>query len=215
MKTLFIHAKSNEAVLPAVEKAAKLLGRKVGLVTTIQHRSKLKEAKKLLESKGKKVFTAGTVLGCDVSNAKKIEKKVDAFLYIGTGEFHPLGIALETKKPVIIANPSSGNVSRIKKSDAEKIRKKTKGAYIKFLTAKKIGILVSTKPGQNNLKQALALKKKLKDKETYIFIANEIDSGQFENFPFIECWVNTACPRIADNIKGMVNIEDITAFSRR
>ena len=149
MKTLFIHAKSNEAVLPAVEKAVKLLPKKIGIVTTIQHRHKLKEVKKLLEKKGKKVFTAGIVLGCDVSNAKKIEKKVDAFLYIGTGEFHPLGIALETKKPVFAANPSSKNVSKIKKSDIEKIKKKTKGTYLKFLTAKKIGILVSTKPGQN------------------------------------------------------------------
>ena len=209
MKTLFIHAKSNEAVLSAVEKAVKLLPKKIGLVTTIQHRHKLKDAKKLLEKHKKTAVIAGTVLGCNVSNAEKIEKKVDAFLYIGTGEFHPLGIALETKKPVFVANPASNQASKIKKSDVEKIRKKTKGAYIKFLTAKKIGILVSTKPGQNKLKQALDLKKRLKDKETYIFIADEINPEQFENFPFIECWVNTACPRIADNVKGMINIEDV------
>ena len=209
MKTLFIHAKSNEPVLPVVKKAVKLLPKKIGLVTTIQYKHKLKDAKKLLEKHKKTAVIAGIVLGCDVSNAKKIEKKVDAFLYIGTGEFHPLGIALETKKPVIIANPSSSNVSKVKKEDIEKIKKKRKGAYIKFLTAKSIGILVSTKPGQNKLKQALKLKKKLKNKDCYIFIADEINPGQLENFRFIECWINTACPRIADNITGMINLEDI------
>ncbi len=209
MKTLFIHAKSNEEILPAVKKALKQLPKKIGLVTTIQHRHKLKDAKKLLEKHKKTAVIAGTVLGCDVSAAKRIEKKVDAFLYIGTGEFHPLGIALETKKKVIIANPSSNAVSKVKKEDIENIKKKRKGSYLKFLTSKNIGILVSTKPGQNKLKEALALKKKLKDKNCYIFIADEIIPEQFENFPFIECWVNTACPRIADSAKRMVNIDDI------
>ena len=209
MKTLFIHAKSNEAVLPAVKKAVKLLPKKIGIVTTIQHKHKLKEAKKLLEKNKKTAVIAGTVLGCDVSAAKKIEKKVDAFLYIGTGQFHPLGIALETRKPVIIANPSGNKVSRVKKEDIEGIKKKRKGSYLKFLTSKNIGILVSTKPGQEKLKQALQLKKKLKDKKCYVFIADEITPAELENFQFIECWVNTACPRIADSAKRMVNIEDI------
>ena len=214
MKTMFIHAKSNEPVLPAVKKALKLLPKKISLVTTIQHKHKLKDAKKLLEKNKKTAVIAGTVLGCDVSAAKKHEKKVDAFLYIGTGQFHPLGIALETKKPVIVANPASSRVSRIDKKDVEAIKKKRKGAYLKFLTAKNIGILVSTKPGQNKLKQALQLKNKLKNKNCYVFIADELDMQQLENFPFIECWVNTACPRIADRVKGMLNIDDINQVSR-
>jgi 2-(3-amino-3-carboxypropyl)histidine synthase len=209
MKTIFIKAKSNEPVLPVVEKALRILPDKIGLVTTIQHEHKLKEAKKLLEKHKKTAVIGGVVLGCDVSAAKNIANKVDAFLYMGTGEFHPLGIALETGKPVIVANPASGNASGIDKKDVEKIKSRRKGSYLKFLTAKNIGILVSTKPGQNKLKQALALKKKLKNKNSYIFIADEIDLSRLENFPFIEAWVNTACPRIADNIKGMVNIEDI------
>jgi 2-(3-amino-3-carboxypropyl)histidine synthase len=209
MKTIFIKAKSNEPILPVVEKALRILPKKVGLVSTVQHGHKLKEAKKLLEKHKKTAVIAGAVLGCDVSAAKKIEKKVDAFLYIGTGEFHPLGIALETNKPVFVANPASGNASEIDKKDVEKIKSRKKGAYLKFLTAKNIGILVSTKPGQDKLKQARQLKNKLKNKNCYIFIADEIDMSQLENFPFIEAWVNTACPRISDKAKGMVNIDDI------
>jgi diphthamide biosynthesis enzyme Dph1/Dph2-like protein len=110
---------------------------------------------------------------------------------------------------VFVANPASGNASKIDKKDVEKIKSRKKGAYLKFLTAKNIGILVSTKPGQDKLKQARQLKNKLKNKNCYIFIADEIDMSQLENFPFIEAWVNTACPRISDKAKGMVNIDDI------
>lgn len=209
MKRLFIEARSTEPILQVVKKAVNLLPKKIGLVTTVQYKHRLKEANEFLEKNKKTAVIAGVVLGCDVSSAKRIAKKVDAFLYIGSGEFHPLGIALETNKPVIVANPLSNEVSRIKKEDVEQIRKRRKGAYLKFLTARNIGIIVSTKPGQSKLKQALELKKKLKNKNCCIFIADEIDLNQLENFPFIECWVNTACPRIADKAKGMINVEEV------
>ena len=79
---------------------------------------------------------------------------------------------------------------------------------MKFLSSKNIGILVSIKPGQYNLKKAFALKKKLRDKKCYIFLSDNIGAEQLENFPFIECWVNTACPRIADNL-NVVNISEL------
>jgi len=77
---------------------------------------------------------------------------------------------------------------------------------MKFYSADNIGILVSTKPGQNNLKEAIELKKKLK-KNCYIFVSDMINEAELENFPFIQAWVNTACPRIEG--KNIVNAEDI------
>ena len=82
-----------------------------------------------------------------------------------------------------------------------------KGALLKFLSSKEVGIIVSTKPGQEKLKKAFELKNKLKDKNCHVFLADTIDPAEFENFPFIECWVNTACPRFADEKKGVVNYE--------
>jgi len=32
---------------------------------------------------------------------------------------------------------------------------------------------------------------------------------QFQNFPFIKSWVNTACPRIVDEKPNLVNIDAI------
>ena len=51
MDKLFVEAKSNLDVKKAVEKAMKLLPKKVGIVSTAQHKHKLKEIKKVLEEK--------------------------------------------------------------------------------------------------------------------------------------------------------------------
>ena len=78
----------------------------------------------------------------------------------------------------------------------------------KYLHAKTIGIIVTTKIGQKNLMRALELEKKT-DKECYIFACDELDMSQFENFNFVQFWVNTACPRIPDQAVNMINIDDL------
>ncbi|MBW2966565.1 2-(3-amino-3-carboxypropyl)histidine synthase subunit [Candidatus Woesearchaeota archaeon] len=207
MRALFIEAKSNVDVDKAVEKAIKLLPKKVGIVTTVQHKHKLKEIKNILEKNKIKAEIGGQVLGCDVSTARKIKDKVDAFLYVGSGRFHPIEVQLETGKKVVMANPLTNEAKQLEKQEVEKLKKQQKGALVKFLSSKEIGIIVSSKLGQERLKKALELKNKLKDKKCYIFLADTINPGEFENFPFIECWVNTACPRFADEKKGVLNYE--------
>jgi len=91
---------------------------------------------------------------------------------------------------------------------------KQKGAYLKFLDSDEIGIIISTKPGQNYYKEALALKDKYKEKNFYYLIFNTINFNDLENFPFIDCFVNAACPRIGfdDSMhfqKSIINIENI------
>ena len=49
-----------------------------------------------------------------------------------------------------------------------------------------------------------------------MFVTDTLDFAELENFPFIECYVNTMCPRIGmdDTIrtaKPIVNIDDIKA----
>ncbi|MBR9691931.1 hypothetical protein GOV06_04035 [Candidatus Woesearchaeota archaeon] len=209
MKGIFIEAKHIGSITKSVEKSLKLLPKKVGLITTSQHKHELKKAKKIIEKAGKKAVIGGQILGCDASAAVKIKNKVDAFLYIGSGRFHPIEVQLETGKKVVMANPLTDEARVLEKKEVEKLKKQEKGALIKFLSSKEIGILVSTKPGQNRLKKALELKKKLKDKNCYVFMADTINPDEFENFPFIECWINTACPRFADDKKGVINYEAV------
>ena len=78
---------------------------------------------------------------------------------------------------------------------------------MKYLNADKVGILISTKPGQQNLKKAIEFKKHLKNKTSYLFIANNINPNEFENFGILS-WVNTACPKLDFDLP-IINIRDL------
>jgi 2-(3-amino-3-carboxypropyl)histidine synthase len=193
MKQLFIPAKSELDLLPVVKRAKKQLKGKIGIVTTVQHLHKLKEVKEYLQKEGFNVKLLGQVLGCNANNAKV---EVESLMYIGTGEFHPKGIYLETSKEVLSCNPLTKEVKIVGENDVQKIKRRQKGALLKFLTSKVIGILVSTKNGQRNISEVKTIQNKYPDKEFYIFESDTLDFNELENFNFIDCWVNTMCKRI-------------------
>ena len=208
MKTVFIEAK-HKGIVKLNKSIINKLPKKVGLVSTIQFLHNLPSIKRQLTKEYKTALIGGQIIGCNFSKANKIKNKVDCFLFIGTGEFHPLGLVYEINKPTFILNPISLKLTKISKEEVEAYKKRRKGAYLKFLTAKNIGILVTTKQGQSQLDNAIALKNKLKRKSSYIFLTDTLDINQLENFPFIEAWVNTACPRIIEDKIGILNIKEI------
>jgi len=183
------------------------LPKKVGLVGTAQFVHQLPAIKEQLEKNGISVFLEkgfqpqkGQLLGCDVSSASKIKDKVDGFLYIGDGQFHPLGLG-SMNKNVFCYNPYIKKFYKLDLKQVELLEKRKKGALISFLSADRIGILVSLKEGQHNLRKALTLKEKLekKEKKAYILVFDTLNFNDMENFPFVQCFVNTACPRIMDD----------------
>lgn len=194
MKILFIPAKHKPLNIESQVRKLKL--KHFSIVTTIQFLDEIKSFDKSVVQ----------ILGCNIKNIKKS----NSYLYIGTGKFHPLNLAFQTKKPIYILNPISKEFSQVSKEDIEVYERKKKSSLLKYLNAKVIGILVSTKPRQNNLKKALEFQKTCK-KKSYIFLCNEIKD--LENFPQIECWVNTACPRIFEDDLGkpIINLRDIPA----
>lgn len=168
---------------------------KVGLVSAIQFVDSLKIAKDVL---GEKAIIGGQVLGCDVSNAKKIKNKVDGFLFIGSGKFHPIGVSMQTEKPVLLLNVETGKIEEIDTSSFQKQRYANQAL---FKDAQIIGILVSTKPGQMNIKLAKEIKEKLKPRKSYILSMDEITPDKLEGIK-VDAYVNTACPRIAIENRG-------------
>jgi 2-(3-amino-3-carboxypropyl)histidine synthase len=203
MKVLHIHAKS-KADVKLSESALNALPAKLGVVTTIQHLHKLDE----IISQLKNAVKGGQVLGCNVDSAKQIADKVDAFLFVGSGEFHPVAVALGTGKKVFKWNPFTEQLSVVQDDEVEKYKKRKKASFVKFLSSDKVGILVSTKHGQSRFDEAQKLANK-KDKKYYIFAFDTLNISDLENFPFIQCWVNTACPRIADEKHNIVNIDEL------
>ena len=124
-----------------------------------------------------------------------------------------MGIALNVDKEVFLYDPLHAVMSKIDSRQVERYNAKRKGAYLKFLESREIGFLVSMKPGQNNFKKAVEWKSKLTDKTCHIFVFDTLDFSQLENFPFVQCWVNTACSRILDDYekfaKPLVDLADI------
>jgi len=203
MKTLFVHAHSTKkVVIPEV--VVKKLPKKLGVVASIQFANKLPEIVAQIPG----ALEGGQVLGCNAAMASKLVSKVDAFLFVGSGVFHPINVALQTKKPVYCYNPYTGEFKQLDQKEVEAYEKARKGSVLKFLNAKRVGLIVSTKIGQKNLQRALQLKKN-KDKEYYVFVCDTLDFRWLEDFNFIDCWVNTACPRIDDQRSGIVSINDL------
>ncbi|MBD3259124.1 hypothetical protein GF371_00675 [Candidatus Woesearchaeota archaeon] len=204
MELMFIPAKAEFDLKELNLSKLKKLPKKLGLVSTVQFVDDLKKIKKYLDSHGFSCVIGGEILGCRVENAEKIKAKVDAFLFIGGGMFHPLALR-KLGKPIYLVNGKE-----------VKENKNIKKNWVKFLHADKVGILISTKPGQSHIKIAEKmkndLKKKYPDKEFFLFLCDNVMKEQINNFPFIKAWINTACPRIADDI-DVLNYEDLVFFS--
>ncbi len=208
MKTLFIEAKANINVNSLVDKLK--LPKKVGLVSAVQYLDSLKELKNHLDSKGIEATITGQVLGCNVTIPMKYKDKIDTFLFVGSRGFHPVEIARVTKKKVIVINPITRDVNEITQDEVNAIEKRKKGRVLNYLSSKNIGVLVTIKPGQENMKLALFLKDKIKDKKAYIFLGNELTEQDLINFTGINSWVNTACSRIEMN--KVVNFDEIVNY---
>ena len=215
MKTFFIEAKLHESILLSEENISKM-PQKVGLVTNIQHVHKLNELKEQLEKAGKTVtiikgfhsMNPGQMYGCDFpANA---DETIDCMLFVGTGKFHPRGI-FDLKKQVFLYDPINKIFEELDQSDADTFDKRKKVAFTKFLHSQNIGILVSTKPGQLHMKAGEALQRIYPDKKYYYLVCDTVDFVELGNFTFIDCFVNTACPRLMEDYdkfsKPMVNIE--------
>lgn len=178
----------------------------LGLFSSIQFIECLKEARETLEEWGLRVFIgrgsgvryAGQVLGCNYTSPLEVENRVDGFLFIGGGLFHPLGLSLLTSKPVFALNPLTCSLRDM--SDLK--RKYLRRRYASIVEAKKgkvFGILVGLEPGQFRLKQAEGLKNLIEhlDKEAYLLGFNYLEASMLEAYTWIDVFVNTACPRLS------------------
>ncbi len=206
--TIYIEARAMADVKRAVEEAIPLLEnwRSIGLVTTVQHVHKLNEARDRLLKAGKKVMIgdtgslkyAGQVIGCNFSNAKSVSKDVEAFLFVGGGRFHGLGVALATEKPTIIADPYEKRAFSIQR-EARTVFKQRWASICEAKEAERFAVLVGLKSGQKRLLKAMELKEKLEKigKKVTLFAITEITPEALMQFPDIDAFVNTACPRVS------------------
>jgi 2-(3-amino-3-carboxypropyl)histidine synthase len=209
---LFVRAKYRMPVQPVLAKAVEqeqLAGKAVGLVTTAQYAHKLDEAVQALRGLGVeakvgkgdlRIALAAQVLGCNYTAAKAVEPEVDCFLYLGSGDFHPLGLALETPKDVVVADPETGDVRRMSGLRDRVLRQRFAAIQAaKDRGGRRFAVLVSTKAGQFRLRLAEQLKRRIEAHggEATIVQVDALTPDNLQYFRHMDAWVNTACPRIA------------------
>lgn len=177
----------------------------IGLVASIQHVYKLNEAKSFLEKNNKEVIIPkrkgyghydGHVVGCEYGGLKEIQKEINCSIVIGN-KFHSLGAALATKKPTFLIDVYNNEVTNME-DIKDKIIRQRFNSIQKLKEAKKVGIIIGTKPGQQ-FGSAEVLMKYFTDagKETILITMSEVTQDKLLSFYDIEGFVELACPRIA------------------
>ncbi len=188
--------------------------KRIGLVASVQHVHQLPVVKKLFEENGITVlipknlgraFHYGQILGCEYTGPKLIEKDVDAYVAL-SNQFHSLGLALSTEKPVFIVDPMHETIDNLK-GFRNKIMRQRYAIIEQARKAYSFGILLSTKSGQVNRAVAEQLEKKLHhhQKEAVMISMKEIRPDELINFN-VDAYVTTACPRVA--------VEDLPRYGK-
>lgn len=178
----------------------------LGILTNVQFITQLENVITLLEAQGYQVLLGagddrikhpGQVLGCNFSAARAINDQVEGFWFIGDGMFHPLGVALVTKKKVLAFSPENNGFQDIAEL-REKILRQRSGAIGALKDCINFGILVSTKSGQNRLEYAKKIQNKLNrsNRSGALLVFDTITPPQLDYLPF-DGYINTACPRLA------------------
>lgn len=175
-----------------------LTSRRIGLVTTVQHAHMVDEMARYLKTRGVEAVVRsggsraplkGQILGCSFAAAR--ETGADEILYVGTGVFHALGVQLATGARVVALDPYSGTAESV---DASRMLRKRFALIEKARDAASFGILLSTKTGQE--RGDLARHLESLSSRACIIALSEVTPDALLNLGF-ECYVNTACPRLA------------------
>lgn len=221
IKTVFVplHYKVSEGetkrlAWKAAEEIKKIAMRKdspasVSLCAVVQYAKMLPIFRKELESAGlevrvgkggRRLSFAGQVLGCDysaVAGKGRGQRNEDVVVLLADGLFHALGAAYQTSRPVVLVNPLEKRVVEIKNQKEEFLRKRF-GVIARARGAEKFGIIISTKAGQMQRRKALDAARMLEEAgKKALLVAADLVREEFLLGIDAECFVCTACPRIA------------------
>ena len=203
---LYIEAFVSIDIKEKMTKIAKDLPNKIGLIAAVQYIGALGDAKNVLESFGKKVYIGkgdariryeGQILGCNCSSAEAVSKKVDCFLYIGEGNFHPLAAAFGVGKEIKVLDPITSEL-RSTNDIRDRILRKRFATIENARNANSFLVIVSSKTGQRRDAVADGIIKKIvsEGRKAYKAVIEEITPNALIAYR-VDAYVSTACPRLA------------------
>ena len=194
----------------------KLKLKKISLVGPIQYLKIIRELEKqiknvkIVKTTKTNLLNESQILGCDTSILDEITDKVDAIVYIGDGNFHISAL------PQKVQIYQLDNLDIVLYDQKDELKSKIMSEYI-FKNAKNIGILVTSKIGQNNYTIGEKIYDNLKKqgKNPYLLIADFISYDKIMGLK-LDCLVNTACPRIIDDKENykiqIINYKDVLKY---
>jgi 2-(3-amino-3-carboxypropyl)histidine synthase len=179
--------------------------KRLGLVASVQHLDLVPALEAALALRGytvrigrgdRRLAYPAQALGCNYTGAEAVAPDVDAFLFLGTGRFHPVGLAYAVDRPVWSLDPLRSSLEA--PIDRAGLVARRQLAVAAARDARRWGILVSTFGGQNRAPTALALQARAHaaGREAELLYFDRLDPRDLEGRAF-EAYVSTACPRIA------------------
>jgi 2-(3-amino-3-carboxypropyl)histidine synthase len=192
-----------EELADAIERGG--VPKRLGIVAAIQH---LDLVDPLTDALGRRGFVVRTergdrrlayraqALGCNYTGAEAIRRDVDAFLFLGSGRFHPVGLAHAVDRPVYALDPRRAVLEAPIDRDALVARRLLTVARVR--DAHRWGILVSTFPGQSRSPMAESLRRhaEARGRSAEVIVFGRLDPADLLGQD-VDAYVNTACPRIA------------------
>jgi 2-(3-amino-3-carboxypropyl)histidine synthase len=177
----------------------------LGLVASIQHLDLVPRFEAAARSRGIEFVTGQgdrrlaypvQALGCNYTSAEQVAGRVQGFVFLGTGQFHPRGLALAVDRPVWALDPLTGQLHP--PIDRATLLRDRLLLIAQCRDARKWGVLVSTFAGQNRSPTALALIRRARARglEAEALVFGRLDPSDLVGRDF-DAYVNTACPRIA------------------
>jgi 2-(3-amino-3-carboxypropyl)histidine synthase len=178
----------------------KLKETEISIYTSEPYKKSLDVLEIYLKKNGKNIINKKIILGCS-----EIEQKGEANIFVGSGKFHCFALKGKTYFLDLEKSRLEEVTNLIRKEEM-----KRQARLAKFKEAKKVGILVSKKPGQfygdyEKLKEKL----EKEGKDANILIFDEITDEKLLGLNY-DFYVNTACPRILDSVSlPLINLRDL------
>jgi diphthamide biosynthesis enzyme Dph1/Dph2-like protein len=186
----------------------------ISIAGTVQYLDFLPSIKHYLEDKGKKIllkkgaFYNGHVIGC---NPSAFDIDAELLLLLADGKFHAKNNSIILDREIHVFNLDK--LDKFSLQDLEKEKIKIKAKKLKFLVSKYVGIIKSTKVGQElNLTNSILKRIRAAGKKVYLFETDNISISELENFPSIQIWINTACYGLGLDDPKIINFQDILEF---
>ena len=178
---------------------------RLGLVASIQHIDLAEPLAQALRTKGyaveiaagdQRLAYAAQALGCNYTGAEATSARVDAFVFIGTGRFHPVGLAFAVDRPVYSVDPVQGQLEP--PIDRAALIRGRQLLVAQCFDARRFGVLVSSFVGQDRSGMAQVLVRKIREhgRTAELLLFGRLDPQDLVGRD-LDAYVNTACPRIA------------------